>query len=294
MHLVIILAALGVAVFVRVSWQQTDGGAPVSPLLSWHLRWRTALTQFLLPPLLLLMTAIAILWMGPRGQMVWQWEGWCSYTLAASYLGSAVLLGLQLVAAGWRSLQQVRQYPQIEIEGQRGRYLGISLPYAAQVGFWQPELVVSQGLLEILNPDQLRAVLVHEQAHRHYHDPFCFLGLGWLRRLTLWLPRTEALWQELLVLRELRADRWAMGQVDGLLLAESLYLMTKTPQIINPDQIYAAPVCTAFAAAVTRDRLTERIDALLSTPETDPQPNPWYWSWLLLTGLPLMAVPFHY
>ena len=54
---------------------------------------------------------------------------------------------------------------------------------------------------------------------------FGFFWWGWLRRLTEWLPHSKELWQELLLLRELRADQWAAQQVDPLVLAESLLLM---------------------------------------------------------------------
>jgi Zn-dependent protease with chaperone function len=48
--------------------------------------------------------------------------------------------------------------------------------------------------------------LAHEQAHAHYRDTFWFF---WLNVLTSWLPHTEALWQEILFLREIRADEKA-------------------------------------------------------------------------------------
>ncbi|UBF25361.1 M56 family metallopeptidase [Kovacikia minuta CCNUW1] len=255
---------------------------------TWQKRWRRALGQFLFAPLLLLMTAIALLCMGPKGQMVRWWEGWLSYLLAVSFLAVASILAIKLVADGWHSLHQVRSYARFDLQSKPARLLPTTVPFVAQIGFWQPELVVSQGLLNTFDAAHLEAVLTHEQAHRHYRDTFWFFWLGWLRRMTVWLPQTEVLWQELLLLREHRADRWAAQQVDSLLLAESLLQMVSAPEL------YSDNFCAAFSSAAPQTRLEERIEALLSEPESAQRSPVWTWAWLLLVLLPLASVPFHY
>lgn len=279
MHLTLLLTAVLVAIAWRFTW------APVTT--SWNQRWQSALSAFLLPPVLLLSTAIALICMGPKGQMVQWWEGWGSYGLAISFLVVAVGWWVQLGLAGWRSLRQVQQYERVEIQGKSGRLLPTTTPFIAQVGFWQPELVVSQGLLNTLDVAHLEAVLIHEQAHLDQRDTFWFFWLGWLRRLTIWLPQTETLWQELLILRELRADQQAAQQVDGLLLAEALLTVVSAP--LMPLDGF----CAAFSAATVRDRLTERIDALLSDSYPSEPAQPLVWALLLLSLLPLLIIPFH-
>lgn len=277
MHLLMIVSMLVVAWGLRLRSQPTG---------TWSDRWHRALALFLLPPLLLLMTAIAVICMGPQGRMVWWWEGWFSYTLAIAFVGIAAVLCLRLAWQGQQTLRQVRQHPLIDLNGNPARLLDTAELYSAQVGFWQPELVVSQGLLDQLPPPHLDAVLTHEQSHAAYRDTFWFFWLGWVRRLTLWLPQTEALWQELLMLRELRADRRAAQQVDPLLLAESLLLVVRAP-LMQPE------VCAAFSYSVGRDRLNERIDALLAAPEPiEPVPLR-FWIWLPWMFLPLITIPFH-
>lgn len=278
MHLAMILIGLLVAWGVRYQWFQTSG--------DWSQRWQRALGLFLFPSVLLLTTAIAVLAMGPQGQMLYWWEGWLSYGLVSGFLLMALLLLLRLGWQAWRSIRQVRTYAQIEVKGKPSRLLQHPYPFVAQVGFWQPELVVSQGLLQLLTHDHLEAVLIHEQAHFHYRDTFWFFGLGWLRRLTCWLPYTEVLWQELLVLRELRADRWAAQQVDSLLLAEALLTVVST-STVQPE------LAAAFGDPALRDRLTERIDALLTDDPSADSPVGWRWGWLLISLLPLMMIPFH-
>ncbi|HEY9597290.1 MAG TPA: M56 family metallopeptidase [Cyanophyceae cyanobacterium] len=279
MHLLMILGAFGLAWLLRCNWSE--------PIGNWTQRWQRALLLFLLPPLLLLMTAIAMLCMGPQGQMIGLHTDWFSYSLALGYLGLAVIFGLKVAIEGWQSLQQIRTHPEICLNGRTARLLNHSVLFSAQIGFWQPELVVSQGLLQTLPAEHLEAVLTHEQAHYYYRDTFWFFWLGWLRRITAWLPNTDALWQELLVLRELRADRWAAQRVDALVLAESLLMVVRSPMIVSDS------FCAALSCPVTRDRFQERIDALLGESDSPTASNSWTWSWIALALLPLVAVPFH-
>ena len=279
MHLVMILVALASAWLLRCTWSEPSG--------NWTTRWQRSLLLFLLPPLLLLMTALAVLCMGPQGQMIGLHTDWFSYSLALGYVGMSVFFGLKLAVEGWQSLQHIRTYPQINLEGTPVHLVDNPVPFSAQIGFWQPALVVTEGLLQTLKPEHLEAVLTHEQAHHYYRDTFCFFWLGWLRRCTAWLPNTEPLWQELMVLRELRADHWAAARVDSLLLAESLLMVASAPMMASES------FCAAFSCAAPRNRLQERIDALLGESELPTSFSSWTWSWVLLALLPLVAVPFH-
>ncbi|PSB17621.1 M56 family peptidase [Phormidesmis priestleyi ULC007] len=275
-HLIMLLLALTFAWGIRQTATIPTGG--------WSDRWHRTLGWFLFSPLLLCNTALALAYMGPCLHMALWWEGWGSYAIAISFLAAAIVLGLSLTIEAQRSLHQVRRYPQLEMHGKTTRLIEISTPYVAQIGFWQPELVVSQGLLQSLDSAHLEVVLVHEQGHLHYRDTFWFFWLGWLRRLTAWLPQTEALWQELLILRELRADRWAAQHVDSLLLAEALLSVVSAPQI-QPENF-----CASFSSAVVRNRLNERINALLEPESSSLGGQSW---WLLLVLLPLIVIPFH-
>jgi len=285
MHTIMILAALAVAWNVRQNWSSTSG--------NWQQRWRQTLWFFLFPPLMLAIAGISVLFMGTQGTMLGLSVGWYSYGLTVIGFVVAIALGIKLAWQGWRAVSQTRKYPQEQVEGVSCRILETPVLYSALVGFWRPELIVSQGLLYVLTPEQLAAVIAHEQAHYHYRDTFWFFWLGWIRTCTGWLPQTDALWEELLLLRELRADNRAARQVDPLTLAESLLLVVRSA--ILPMTSF----CAAFSAASQTERLNERINALLETstlepsaPSTQPQFN-WSWLWLLLALLPLVTVPFH-
>ncbi|GAB4457671.1 MAG: M56 family metallopeptidase [Elainellaceae cyanobacterium] len=284
MHLMLIVGAIALAVLSRLVAKHL----PVAPAQ----RWTAALGPFLFAPLLLLCTVVAVFCMGSKGHMLGRAVGALGWVLA---VGSLVVLGGMLLRLGWqieRSRRTLQTLPFVEAHGIAARLLDTPALFAAQVGFWQPELVVSRGLLETLSAEQVAAVLAHEQAHTYYRDTFWFFWLGWLRCVTDWLPHTEALWQELLRLRELRADRWAARQVDPLLLAESLVQVVRSPLTVEnfPG--------VAFGDASCPGRLSERIEALLpdadgefaKSLESDRLP----WLWLLASCLPLCTLLIHH
>ncbi|ALF52383.1 peptidase M56 BlaR1 [Nostoc piscinale CENA21] len=280
MHLIMILTAVAVSWILRCSWVNTPG--------NWNLRWRKALFIFLFPPLLIFMTAIALLCMGPQGKMGGVYTGWLSYDLALIALGYFAFLCLKLTIQGWQSVESARHSPLINLDGKLVRLINTSTLFAGQIGFWHPELVVSQGLLQNLSPAHIESVLAHEQGHHYYRDTFWFFWLGWVRTCTAWLPNTDALWQELLVLRELRADSYAAAQVDPLLLAESLVLVVSQTSVLPESE-----VCCAALGSSLGDRLEQRIDALLAPPEPKLAMNWQAWQGFILAFIPLLTVLFH-
>lgn len=279
MHLVMILAALGLACCLRLSYDSAG---------DWTQRWAKTLSLFLFPPLLLIMTGLAVLCMGPQGRMIGLQASWFSYSLAIVFLLVAGVLCLHLAWSGWLCVCQARTYPSRNLGGRVCRVLDAPILFSANIGFWQPELVVSLGLLDTLDNTHLDAVIAHEQAHYYYRDTFCFFWLGWMSSCTSWLPNTEALWQELLILRELRADRWAAQKVDPLVLAESLLLVVSSSSLIPSESF-----CAAFSSPAQANRLTQRIEALLAEPKSIHQTNWLSWIWIALVFLPLVAIPFH-
>ncbi|MEC4865587.1 MAG: M56 family metallopeptidase [Jaaginema sp. PMC 1078.18] len=279
--MMIALAAIA-AVVLRWAWLPASG--------NWQQRWQKTLFFFLLPILLLAMTAIAIVCMGPQGTMAGMPTVGYTYQLAIALLILASFVALSLVYTTQQSLKRLQQYPELPQPpglSQKPRKTPDSQPLCAQIGFWQPQLVISQGLLDLLDTEHLNAVFAHEQAHYHYRDTFWFFGLGVLRRLTFWLPHSQALWEELLTLREVRADAYAAQSVDKLLLAEALLFSVSAATGDIPAH------SATLHPSVKGDRLQERIDALLDETASQPQQPWWTWSWLLTTILPLLAIPFH-
>ncbi|AFY70961.1 peptidase M56 BlaR1 [Thalassoporum mexicanum PCC 7367] len=298
MHLVMILSAIAFAWGLRQAtplWLGSNRQISNQNVThDWHQRWWRSLFLLTFPPLLVLTTSLAVLCMGHHGLMVGLPASKSGCAIAVGICIYLVLIGLQLFISIRNSTRQIATYNKIELDGKSARVLEVPTLFAAQVGLWQPELVISRGMLTEFTPDRLQAVLCHEQAHYHYHDTFWFFWLGWLRQATFWLPNTEALWQELLLLRELRADRWAAQQVDPLLLAESL-LMTVTSAIApdNFSELDYGVGLNQWKEGEQGDRLAERIDALLAEAEPIPRPKPWYLTWLIAVLLPFLSLPLH-
>lgn len=280
MHGSLLILALTSAILLRVLWRS-------QPTSSWNQRWIGTMFTFALPPLLLITSAIALLCMGPHGMGISRFEGWATYGTGIIFLIVAATIAYIQATQATQEIKQLRQYPSINLPQTDARLLPIALPFIAQVGFWNPEIIVSQGILESLTPEQLDAVLAHEQAHATYHDTFWFFSFGCLRRLTFWLPNSENLWQELLLLRELRADRIAAQTNDPLVLAEALLTLVRSPMVQSDWSATLHP-------QNLDDRFAERIDAILGATPLAPIPG-WKMSAIVVAGLlPLLIIPFHY
>ncbi len=279
MHLLTILTVVALAIFIR---DRAD-----APTEGWSKRWYRSWFLFCFPGLLMLTTAITVLYMGCHGEMLGIKAGSFGCIISGSLILWACCSLLKLAYQGDRCVAQLSRHPQQVIGKTTVRVIDLELPYSAQIGFWRSELVVSQGLLTALDDQHLAAVIAHEQAHVKYRDTFWFFWLGWIRSFSFWLPNTEALWQELLLLRELRADSQAAESVDFLLLAESLLVVAKTP-------LESPVMCVSLNDAQIGDRLNERIDSLLNQTELLPISRWQNWSWLGLLFLPLLTIPLHY
>lgn len=294
MHSSLILVTLLVAVVWRWTWARTLERSRPTP---WSARWDSALSTFCLPPLMILLAAGAVLSMGHHGTML----GW-SVSPVGCWVSTGVLVffgGLVVYALGRSAITALRlgHHPQITLpQGSQARCLPCDLPIAAQVGVWRSSLLVSQGWLDQLTPSEQRATLAHEQAHADHHDLFWFFWLGIIHRFAFWLPGNSALWEELLLLREIRADQQAAQTSDPLLLAELLVKlarqMTLASQAADQDSGYSAGV--GFNEYLSASRLEQRINALIEPGGSEASaPALGRLSWLLAVGLPLVTTCLH-
>lgn len=281
MHSLMMLLALWIACGFRMS---------VPPLT--QKTWASSLFFFLFPPLILLMTSLAVLYMGYHGEMLGLKADWLSYVFAIIFLSFAGFKLIQLFDQAWIAQQELRKHPQTLVGNQFARMIDTEFPYSAQIGFWNSELMMTQGIVNLLDAEHLEAVLAHEKAHYNYRDTFWFFWLEWLRSFTAWLPNTQVLWQELLFLREIRADQRAAQSVDSLILAESLLIVAEQVNRVSPFN-FSHQICVAFHQG-DQSRLLERVNLILDEPASASFQLSWY-TWTILLGslMPFFTLPFH-
>ncbi len=288
MHGSLLLLTGLIAVVWRWQWQSTAG--------PWAARWQSALIAFCLPPLMVMLAAGAVLSMGHHGTMM----GWsvsplsCWVSLGALGFASGVVAHTLVRAAATHL--RLRQYRTVTLPtGGHARCLETDLPVAAQVGLWRSSLLVSRGWLEHLTLAEQQAMVAHEQAHADYRDPLWFLGLGMIRRFSSWLPNTQALWEELLLLREIRADQRAARTSDPLLLVELLVKLSRQMTLATHRYSSNLEPCVGFNESLSLSRLEQRVNALLEPGSVaEPAvPGPGRLMWLMVTLLPLTATWLH-
>ena len=107
-------------------------------------------------------------------------------------------------------------------------------PFAITHGLLKPRLLLSSGLVALLDDQQLEAVLRHESAHIHGLDPLRILIARALRASMRLLPGADGLLAAYLCQLELDADRAAVeGMDDASSLASALHLLLTAPAFVG-------------------------------------------------------------
>ncbi|MGE7306755.1 M56 family metallopeptidase [Priestia megaterium] len=131
-------------------------------------------------------------------------------------------------------------------------------PVAFTYGFIYPQIIISTGLIQLLNSDEIEAVLEHEYCHYKNKDPFKLSLYKCLARLFFFLPITEKIVKCYVTQKELAADAFAIEQVGLKPVASALYkLMT-----------YSSPPSFSIAHFQNSDLKDVRIEFLLTGAHT--------------------------
>jgi Zn-dependent protease with chaperone function len=164
-------------------------------------------------------------------------------------LGAAVIATVAL--ACWRQLRVHRLFARaIPIVGPLPGHphvmvIADSVPQAFCAGFLRPRIYVSQGALDLLEPDELAAVLLHEQHHRRARDPLRIACAGILSQALFFLPALRPLGERYSELAEQRADDAAVAAAGGerQALASALLAFDETAPAgsagISPERVDA-------------------------------------------------------
>ncbi|MCR8635215.1 M56 family metallopeptidase [Paenibacillus radicis (ex Xue et al. 2023)] len=129
-----------------------------------------------------------------------------------------------------------------------------SSPLAFAVGFMRPKIVISTGLLDLLSPEEVKAVLLHERYHCQFRHPLKKWITGLFIKSMEYVPVIKSLGAHFEIWIELQADRYVMKKTNSPLILGSALI--KLIKVHNKFQM----VRVSFAEHAINYRLQQIID----------------------------------
>lgn len=147
-------------------------------------------------------------------------------------------------------------------------YVDDDSPYAFCYGLRRPRICVSRGLVELLDPRELEAVLLHERHHLLHGDPLKILLSRALAAGLFFLPVAAELCNRYLAVKEITADEMTAHAADSqMVLASALLKLLKAPRRAWPEGLAAIG-----ALNVTQERVQRLVSgAWAGTPFPRPK-----------------------
>jgi Zn-dependent protease with chaperone function len=139
--------------------------------------------------------------------------------LVLAALGLTVLLTALL--AGWRQLRAYRHFvAAVPVLGMLPGHPNVTVLAGESVqafcaGYLRPRIYISAGAVSLLSPEELDAVLLHEQHHRSARDPLRLACARILNQALFFLPALSPLSDRYADLAEMRADEAAIRAAAG-------------------------------------------------------------------------------
>ncbi|GFZ85315.1 cell surface protein [Paenibacillus marchantiophytorum] len=116
------------------------------------------------------------------------------------------------------------------------KIIAYDAPIAMTVGLWKPRILLSTGLIEMLEPNELKAVIEHEKCHMQHRDPLVSLLISGISKAMWYIPIFAWLAEKYPIMIELRADKYAVTQMkQSLDLGSALLKLLK--QVPKPHLI---------------------------------------------------------
>ncbi len=85
-------------------------------------------------------------------------------------------------------------------------------PLAFAVGFFKPKIVLSTGLMDLLDAEELEAVVHHEMFHRKHGDPLKTFLMSLVASVMWYIPILKSFHHNYKIVREVLADNYAIEQ----------------------------------------------------------------------------------
>ncbi|MDQ2680479.1 MAG: M56 family metallopeptidase [Candidatus Eremiobacteraeota bacterium] len=138
-------------------------------------------------------------------------------------------------------------------------FVSQELPLPVSVGIVRPIILVPQALMEMLATDDLRRIIIHEQAHLRRHDIPVNAVQRSLEALLFFNPWAHLIGRQLVAERESACDARVVSENDGVIPYASC--LTKLAQA---NQYRRAPLA-APGALGSRHSLAIRIERMISS-----------------------------
>jgi beta-lactamase regulating signal transducer with metallopeptidase domain len=107
--------------------------------------------------------------------------------------------------------------------------ISCSAPIAVTMGFRNPKMILSTGLVNLLDNNELEAVIYHELYHKKHRDPLKIFLLSLFASIMWYIPILKWLHQKYKIVREVLADHYAINrQGTSVDLGSALLKMLKT------------------------------------------------------------------
>lgn len=106
-------------------------------------------------------------------------------------------------------------------------------PLAITMGFIHPKIVLSTGLVNLLEKEELEAVIAHEMAHLKSRDPLTYFIMTLCSSVIWYIPILKWLNQQYRILKELAADDFAIEKQETSIHISSALL--KMLKVKKPD-----------------------------------------------------------
>ncbi|WP_391119811.1 M56 family metallopeptidase [Psychrobacillus sp. L3] len=101
-------------------------------------------------------------------------------------------------------------------------------PIAITMGFIRPKIVISTGLINLLNEEELKAVISHEKYHKENRDPLKIFLLSLFASTMGYIPILKWFNQKYRIIQEVLADEFAIEkQKTSVNLGSALLKMLK-------------------------------------------------------------------
>jgi Zn-dependent protease with chaperone function len=100
-----------------------------------------------------------------------------------------------------------------QLNGNQFMVISHSMPVAVTMGLLKPRIVISSGLLSLMEEDEIEAVIEHEKYHLRHKDPLQMFLLSMLSVSMWYIPIFKWLSEKYNLIIELMADKHAISKV---------------------------------------------------------------------------------